>query len=229
MEQAARRSPHSVELEILPMGLHDLGVEMRSHVQTRIVAADGDSYDAILLGYGLCGRGTDGLRAGRAPLVIPRAHDCITLLMGDWKRTAAYFADHPSVYYRSPGWVEFQTGQTLQPANTANRLGERRTREEFIAQYGEENGEYLYAQFNAYRRRYSGLTYISTGVASDSICREKARDEAAKHGWSFEEVKGSVALLQRLMNGDWNAADFLVVPPGASVRGVLGDAILEAV
>ena len=229
MEQVALLSPHSVELEILPMGLHDLGAEMRSHVQERIDAADSGLYDAILLGYGLCGRGTDGLRARTTPLVIPRAHDCITLLMGDRKKYAAYFADHPGVYYRSPGWVEFQAGQTLQPASASNRLGERRSREEFIAQYGEENGEYLYEQFTAYRRRYSGLTYISTGVASDSSCREKARDEAAKEGWSFEEVKGSTALLQRLVNGDWDAADFLVVPPGASVRGVLGDEIVEAI
>jgi hypothetical protein len=229
MEHVALRSPHTVEVEILTMGLHDLGVGMRSHVQARIDAADNDSYDAILLGYGLCGRGTEGLRAGKTPLVIPRAHDCITLLMGDRAKYTAYFEDHPGVYYRSPGWVEFQTGQTLQPASANNMLGERRTREEFIAQYGEENGEYLYQQFTAYRRRYSGLTYISTGVAWDSISREKAKDEAAKQGWSFEEVKGSLVLLERMVNGDWDSADFLVVPPGASVRGVLGEMILEAV
>jgi hypothetical protein len=40
------------------MGLHELGVEMRPHLQERIDAADA-GYDAILLGYALCGRGTE--------------------------------------------------------------------------------------------------------------------------------------------------------------------------
>ena len=36
----------------------------------------------ILLGYGLCGNGLDGLSARHTRLVLPRAHDCIGLLMG---------------------------------------------------------------------------------------------------------------------------------------------------
>src|ERR1700757_3563425 len=82
MEAVAPRSPHAVEVEELTMGLHDLGAAMRSHLQERIDAADGAGYDAILLGYGLCGRGTEGLSARTTQLVLPRAHDCIGILMG---------------------------------------------------------------------------------------------------------------------------------------------------
>ena len=42
--------------------------------------------EAIVLAYGLCGRGTAGLRPLRHKLVIPRAHDCITVFMGNCKR-----------------------------------------------------------------------------------------------------------------------------------------------
>jgi len=38
-----------------------------------------DDFDAITLGYGLCSNAVAGLSAGRHRLVIPRAHDCITL------------------------------------------------------------------------------------------------------------------------------------------------------
>ena len=214
------------------MGLHDLGASMRPHLQERIDAADGDGYDAILLGYALCGRGTEGLRAGKTQLVLPRAHDCIGLLMGDRHRYQAYFDTHPGVYFRSPGWAEFSTPeQTLQPAyaSAKNKIGERRSLEELIAQYGEENGNYLFEQFRAYRRNYSGLTYISTGVESEEVFRNKARDEAVKQGWSFEEIQGSLALIERLVNGEWDTANFLIVPPGATVHGSLGESIVEAI
>lgn len=213
------------------MGLHDLGARMRLTLQERIDAADENGYDAILLGYALCGRGTEGLRARKTQLVLARAHDCIGLLMGSRQRYEQYFENHPGVYFRSPGWIEFQTpGQMLQPAfTTAKRvLGERRSLQELVVQYGEENGRYLFEQFNAYRRHYSGLTYVSTGVASDEACRTAARAEAQREGWAFEEVSGSFALLERLVTGDWNPEEFLVVPPDTTIRGTLGNGIVEA-
>ena len=232
VEHIVSRSAHTVDLESIPMGLHSLGVGMRPHLQDRIDAAGPSGYDAILLGYALCGRGAEGLRAGRAPLVLPRAHDCIGVLMGSRHRYAEYFQDHPGVYYRSTGWVEFQTPDLkLEPAFPAqkNPMGEQTTLQEFIARYGEDNGRYLYEQFSSFRRNYSGLTYISTGIAADVACRTQARDEAVKEGWAFEEVPGSLTLLDRLVNGPWEAADFLVVPQGSAIRATLDDGIVEAV
>lgn len=232
MEAVVAGSPHRVDLEIIPMGLHDLGIEMRSHLQQRIDAADGLGYDAILVGYALCGRGTEGLRAGQTPLVLPRVHDCIGLLMGGHRAYLAYFEDHPGVYYRSPGWIEFQTpGMMLEPAFASQKspLGERRTLEELTAQYGEENGQFLFEQFNAFRQHYSGLTYISVPVASDDVSRDKARAEAAKEGWKFDEVKGTLSMLEHLVKGEWDPAHFLVVPPGATIKATLNDDIVDAV
>ncbi|MGO8717873.1 MAG: DUF1638 domain-containing protein [Acidobacteriaceae bacterium] len=230
MKQVVSSSPHAIDVEFLTMGLHDLGASMRPRLQERIDAADPEGFDAIVLGYALCGRGTEGLRAGKTQLVLPRAHDCIGLLMGDRHLYQAYFDSHSGVYYRSPGWLKFQTpGQILEQvgASTGKMLGERRSREEFIAQYGEENGNYLFEQFNAFRRHYSQLTYISPGVQSEDVFRDQARAEAKKEGWRFEEIQGSLSLLQRLVNGEWDSADFLIVPPGATIRGSLGQSIVD--
>jgi hypothetical protein len=230
-EHILARSPHKVDLEIIPMGLHSLGVEMRPHLQERIDLADVSGYDATLLGYALCGRGTEGLHAGKTQLILPRAHDCIGVLMGDRHRYLTYFENHPGVYYRSPGWVEFQTPDLkLQPAFPSQKsaLGEQTTLEEFIARYGDDNGHYLYDQFSAFRRNYTGLTYISTGIPSDDTCRAQARTEAEKEHWAFEEVPGSLTLLDHLVNGPWDPADFLVVPPGATICANVGDSIVDA-
>ena len=152
--------------------------------------------------------------------------------MGSRRRYQDYFDAHPGVYFRSPGWVEFQTpGQSMEPAYAGafSKAGIRRTREQLIAQYGEDNGAFLFDQFCSFRRNYSGLTYISTGVDSEDEFRSHARAEAEREGWTYEEIEGSLSLLQRLVNGEWNAADFLVVPAGATVRATLGDSIVEAV
>jgi hypothetical protein len=231
MNKVLAPSAHSIDVEFLTMGLHDLGASMRPYLQQRIDEADSGRYDAILLGYALCGRGTEGLHTGKTQLVLPRAHDCIGLLMGSRHRYQEYFDAHPGVYFRSPGWLEYQNpDHPLGPAHASSAwaIGERRSREEFIAQYGEDNGNYLFEQFSAYRRHYSGLTYISTGVEAEDRLSAQARAEAEMSGWHFEEVQGSLSLLQRLVNGEWDASDFLVVPPGMTVRGTLGDSIVAA-
>jgi len=82
---AVARSPHVVDARFLSKGLHDRGARvMRAGLQAAIDEAEADArkYDAIALGYGLCGNGLAGLEARSVPLVLPRAHDCITLLMG---------------------------------------------------------------------------------------------------------------------------------------------------
>jgi len=231
IEDILPRCPHQVDLEIVTMGLHDLGASMTPRLQERIDVADTSGYDAIVLGYALCGRGTEGLRAGKTPLVLPRAHDCIGVLMGSREKHRAYFENHPGVYYRSRGWIEFQKpGQRLQPALSAGRgqLGERRTLPELIAQYGEDNGKFLFEQFTAYRRKYSGLTYISTGPRGEAASREKAREEANREGWIFEELSGSRRLLEQLVSGEWNAEDFLILPPGASMRATFDSGIVDS-
>jgi hypothetical protein len=118
----------------------------------------------------------------------------------------------------------------LEPAFASQKstLGERRSLAELVEQYGEDNGKFLFEQFNAFRKHYSGLTYISVGVASDETSRAKARAEAEKEGWAFDEVAGTLSMLERLVNGEWDEASFLVVPPGATIRATMGDGIVEA-
>jgi len=178
---------------------------------------DATQYEAVLLGYALCGNGVAGLVSRTLPLVIPRAHDCITLLMGGRERYWSYFENHPGVFFRSTGWLE--RGQDLDQAAPY-------TLEALIARYGEDNGRYLFEQFNGYQRNYRQLAYIATGLEPDGSFEQRAREEAAHRGWQFETIRGDLRLLERLVAGDWDEADFLVVPPGWRVKATYDDGVI---
>jgi hypothetical protein len=223
---AVAKAPHAIDVEFLPKGLHDLGgAGMRAELQQRIDAVDASAYSAVLLGYALCGNGLDGLVARSIPLVAPRAHDCIALLLGSRGRYQEYFDAHPGVYYRSTGWLE--RGKTLeQPAQL--RTGVGYALEELVRKYGEENGRYLFDEFNRYQQAYSQLTYIETGLEPDASFEQEARREARERGWSFERLAGSLRLFRALVAGEWNPGEFLVVEPGWRIAASYDEAIIRA-
>ena len=211
---AAARSPHQVDVEFLPKGLHDQGSSsMRARLQEAADRVDATRYEAVLLGYALCGNGVAGLVSRTLPMVIPRAHDCIALLMGGRDRYRSYFENHPGVFFRSTGWLE--RGEDLDQAAL------------LIARYGEDNGRYLFDEFNGYQRNYRQLAYIATGLEPDGSFERQAREEAARRGWQFETIRGDLRLLERLVAGDWDENDFLVVPPGWRVKPTYDEGIIE--
>lgn len=225
MCDAVARSPHQVDAEFLPKGWHDLGGRrMAALIQERIDAVPAGAFDAILLGYGLCGNGLDGIEARHTLLVLPRAHDCIALLMGGRRRYQDFFEEFPGTFYRSTGWLE--RGKGLKQL-THGTTGLDASLDQFIEKYGEDNGRYLYEELTRYRSAYRRLVYIETGLEPDGRFEDEARWEAAEHGWEFRKIRGSLELFQRLVGGDWRSEDFLLVQPGERVRAAYDDAVVR--
>ena len=105
IEHLLPKVQHQVDIVWMEQGLHATPHVLRTRMQEAIVETDGTEYDAFLVGYGLCGRGIARLWAKDIPVVIPRAHDCITLLLGSKERYAEYFRTHRGVYWYSAGWI----------------------------------------------------------------------------------------------------------------------------
>ena len=226
MCDAVARAPHQVDVEFLPKGLHDLGSgEMRQELQTVVDRTDATLYSAILLGYGLCGNGLSGLRARAIPLVLPRAHDCIALLFGSRQRYQRFFEENPGTYFRSTGWLERGAG-LVQLAQQRTGIGSKL--EELIAKYGEDNGRYLYDELYRYESAYRRLTYIATGLEPNGEFEERARAEAAAKGWVYSCERGDLALFHRLVRGEWDRADFLVVEPESEIAARYDEDVVEA-
>jgi len=224
MCDACAHTPHQVDPEFLPKGLHDLGGKtMAAKIQEVVDRTPGGVYDAILLGYGLCGNGLDGLTARHTALVLPRAHDCIALLMGSRERYRQYFESNPGTFYRSTGWLE--RGKGLQQL-THQTMGLEESLEALIRKYGDDNGRYLYEEMMRYRARYGKLTFIETGLEASGNFVAEAAAEAKENGWCFERLPGDLAWLRGLASGKWDEAEFVIARPGQHIAVTYDDLIV---
>ena len=225
------RSPHQVDAEFLPKGLHDLGATpMLERLQAVVDAVDESRYDGILLGYALCGNGVVGLRARQIPLVIPRAHDCIALFLGSRERYQEYFDSHPGAYFATTGWLERGADpESAGQLSIQSRTGMTSSFEELKQRFGEDNARYVWDQLCNYTRNYRQVTFIEMGLEPDGRFELLARKQAEQRLWDFEKEQGDLGLIRRLVEGEWPAADFLIVPPGHMIRPTYDDTIVGAV
>ena len=223
---AVSNAVHKITVEFVPKALHDVPTaEMRQQLQELITIADHEEYDYILLAYGLCNNGTAGLRTQQLPLVIPRVHDCIGVLMGSSKTYCSYFNDHPGSYYLSPGWVEHSA--VADSGSIQSQLNMSQSYDYFLQHYGEDNAAFLYEQLSGATKHYSELTYIRTGVEGDSGYEAEARQEAARNNWGFNIFDGTTALLQRFVNGEWSCEEFAIIPPGECIQASYNETIFK--
>lgn len=225
---AVARSPNTVDIEFLTKGLHDIGSEgMLERLQAAVDGVVDSQYEAVLLGYGLCNNGLAGLTARQIPLVVPRAHDCITLFLGGKERYKDYFDTHPGVFFRTTGWIERgdSTGDLSQLA-MGKKLGMQQSYEELVARYGEDNARFLWEELGNLTKHYRQLTFIEMGVEPDPSFENRAREEAAQRGWKFEKVQGDMGMIQRLVDGLWDDQEFLTVPPGWRIAARYDEGII---
>jgi hypothetical protein len=231
----AAASPHMVDVEFLRKGLHDLETpDMVARVQAAIDGVDPYAgYEAILLGYARCNDGLVGVTARDIPLVVPRAHDCITFFFGSRGSYRQYFDANPGTYYLTSGWSERNLEEGKDYARPAygkqgvmGKLGLTESYEEMVEKYGKENADFLAATVGDWRKNYNKYLYLTMGVCDETPLIEAGKADAAEMGWTFEQRPGDMSLLRRLFNGPWND-DFLTVAPGKRIIARNDEMVLD--
>ena len=224
---AAANSPHVIDTELLPFGLHNTPDDLRTTIQSAIDAAEGKGYDCIILGYGLCSRGTADITARSIPVVITRMHDCITAFLGSRTRYSAEFSAHPGTYYYSGGWIERKEGDMEQGFIDIHAQHYAERYKEYVEKYGEDNAKFLLEQEQQWYTNYTRAAFIDMGIGAVDYYRRFTQDLAVDRGWEYMELEGDMSLIRRLMNGDWESEDFLVVKPGMAIAESFDELILK--
>jgi hypothetical protein len=185
--------------EVLDFGLHLQPKQLKVALQEAVDTAAAD-YDVVILGYGLCSMAVIGLQANNCTIVIPRVDDCIACFLGSQDTYLQQQKNEPGTYYLTKGWIE--VSDTL--LDEYNRMVER---------YGPKTADRL---MGIMLKNYKRLVYIDTGVDEQEQYREYARSVAEQFNLRFEEMRGSNALIEKLMRRRWDD-DFVVVEPGETV------------
>ncbi|GAB4518654.1 MAG: DUF1638 domain-containing protein [Anaerolineae bacterium] len=223
---SAAYSPHVVDVELFRRGWHNDPPDLRARLQARIDDTSAETYDAIVLAYGLCGQSVAGLIAREVPLVVPRAHDCITLFLGARERYREQFEQHPGTYWYALDYMERSDGSGGSLALGSNPTVDiDGVYQEYVEKYGKDNADYLMEVMGAWQQHYQRAAYIDMGVGDGSEIEAKAREQAAQRGWVFDKVAGDLVLIRRLLYGDWDD-DFLIVPPGQQIKMTYDDDVV---
>ena len=181
----------------LESGLHDVPAKLHGVLQDALDGCTG--FDTVLLAMGFCGNSVLGLRSGGFQLVLPRADDCITLLLGSTARRVELLSER--AYFMTEGWLR----------------GERnlwREYEHVVERYGKNRGK---AVFDTMLRNYRKLVLVDTGCFDTEEARAQTQEIARKLNLAYDEIPGTLQYLRRLLDGPWEKESFIVLPPYAEL------------
>lgn len=197
----------------MPVTFLDYGYHRTPQLMTPALQAEIDRIaepSIIIVGYGLCGNGLAGLQARQHTLIIPRADDCIAMLLGSYRRYIEEFSAEPGTYYITKGWLE----------SGSHPLKEYR---ELLEKYDPETADWIIdEQYKNYKR----LVFIASNQQELEANRAKALEVAEfcakRWGFRYEERIGTdeliVELLTKAPHYIASTDDFLVIPPGGEVK-----------
>lgn len=194
-------------ITFMDYGLHRVPSKLTWSVQDEIDRIEEPS--VIILGYGLCGNGLQGVKSRQHTLVIPRADDCIAILLGSREAYLEEFESEPGTYYLTKGWLE----------SGSDPLKEYH---EYKEKYGDEDAEWLMDQQYQHYKRIVLVAHQQEDLEEYRPQAQAVAKFCERWGMRYEEKLGSdryVARLVEVANSlDAQDKDFLIVPPGGEIR-----------
>ncbi len=204
-----KRLPAGVPAVWLDIQLHNSPKKLGAALQEEIDALAEPSF--VIIGYGLCGNGLVGVKAGRHTLVIPRTHDCVAIFLGSHQRYVERFFASPNTYYLTKGWIDARD----EPLSDY---------QDYVKDFDEETADYL---FEMKYRHYARICLVGFSQEELDNYRDRAKAVAdfmnGRLGGKvvYEETLGSTSLIDSLVELGVRPSDiddeFVVVKPGSEI------------
>lgn len=188
-----------VEFVFVSLGLHRWPDKLREEL--RRLLAETDGVRRVVLAFGLCGGAVSGLAAASAELHIPRAHDCIPVLLGSSYSHQSLLQEERGTFFLSGGWLEGERTVFSEYRRVREKYGEAKAR------------RVMATMFDAYRR----MVFIRTGHPREEEHSATGQELASLLGLEYREVGGRRAWLQRIVNGPWDEEAFVTAAPGQTL------------
>jgi hypothetical protein len=193
LELARREVGCDLPTRWIESGLHNWPNRLRDRLQQELDAIT--DTDRVLLAFGYCGNSVVGLTTGEFEMIVPKADDCITLMLGSCARREEVSTEK-ATYFLTPGYLDHE----------ANLWSEYKT---LVAKRGKDKADWVYA---AMLQHYRRLGIIETGSFDTTSFFERTRPIAETFKLDHEVIAGTTSYLRRLLTGPWDDG-FLTIGP----------------
>lgn len=200
MEAARARTGSALPCVWIESGLHNVPDRLRAALK-KALGGLGAHTERVLLSMGFCGNAVVGLRTGDYELILPRADDCISILLGSHARRSAVCGEAPT-YFLTRGWLD----------------GERNIWAEYqyaCKKYGKRRADSLFRTVLAH---YERLAVLDTGAYALSALEPETREIADKLQLRHEVLRCDLRYLEALLCGPWPEERFVRVPPHTTIE-----------
>ena len=119
----------SYDVVYLEIGLHNYPNRLASAIQKEINRSI--DYEKIIILYGLCGNALLQIHANEVPVIVIRAHDCLSILLGGYHNYMKYFENRKSEPWTCKGLLENRQEAYIKDY------------QQWVKEYGQEEADYL--------------------------------------------------------------------------------------
>ncbi|MFZ7120191.1 MAG: DUF1638 domain-containing protein [Eubacteriaceae bacterium] len=186
----------------LESGLHNYPEKLSAVLQENLNRIS--NVDQVLLVMGYCGNAVVGLKPEGFKLIIPRADDCITMLLGS-QNIRKEVQEEKYTYFLSKGWIDMFEDIEKTMVDELERMEKR---------YGKAKGKKIWKMaFKHYER----LGVIDIGEFNLEEMMENAKEKAELMDLECEVIPGTTKLLEKVLTGPWDENKFLIIKSGETV------------
>lgn len=184
---------------VMDIALHLKPERLREKLQETVAELEEPGL-TIAFGYGLCGRGLEGVCSAKSTLVLPRVDDCVGALLGSRARHRRILADRAGCYFLEPRWLDTELNIFEQMKKGLERIPPQRRK----------------GLIKAALHHYDALVLLA-GHGDEGQARQRCQALAEEYDLELMRRQTDLGLLTRLLRGPWSEDEFVIAPPGSPI------------